>query len=70
MNIIKTALIPVVLLAGCAQLSGVQITDAERKACEKQADCTIWTPQELENMARHFFGQGYKAGREIERKSL
>lgn len=59
----KAALLVVALLSGCASLPGVQITDDERKVCETQADCTVWTPQDLQSLVRHFFGQGYQAGR-------
>ena len=59
----KTALILVALLTGCSQLPGVHITDEERKVCEIQANCTVWTPQELQGLARHFMNEGYKAGR-------
>lgn len=66
----KIALLLVALLSGCASLPGVTITDAERKACEKQADCTVWSPQDLRELGRHFFGEGFKAGRDAVRKSL
>lgn len=59
----KPAVLILLLLTGCAALSGVAITDEERKACEAQQNCTVWNHQDLQSLIRHFFGQGYQAGR-------
>ena len=58
----KPLLILVVLLAGCASIPGVHISDEERKACEASG-CTVWTFEELQSLARRFFGEGLKAGK-------
>lgn len=58
------------VLSGCASMPGVTITDAERKACEKQADCTVWTVQNLRDLAKHFWNEGHKAGVTAGRRSL
>ncbi len=57
----KAAIIMALLLSGCSTITGVEITEAERKACEAHG-CTVWTQQELEGMARKFFRGGYQAG--------
>ncbi|MES2942930.1 MAG: hypothetical protein V4772_08680 [Pseudomonadota bacterium] len=50
------------LLTGCANIKGVEITDDERKACGK-VSCSVWTETELSRLARKFFQDGYKAGK-------
>ena len=58
----KTAFFAALILTGCASMpAGVEMTEAEVKACKEQG-CTVWTYKELEGMARRFFGEGYKAG--------
>lgn len=67
----KTAIIlAAILLAGCASISGVHITEDERKACAALADsppeqrCTVWSiPELLQRLAREFFMRGYQAGK-------
>lgn len=50
------------LLSGCASLpAGVEMSEEEAAACKSQG-CTVWTPLELENVAREFFKRGYAAG--------
>lgn len=57
----KTALFICLLLAGCTQnIPGVEITEEERKACAVQG-CTVWTEQQLENVARHFYQKGKRS---------
>lgn len=48
-------------LSGCSAIKGVAITESERKACESTG-CSVWTEQELDALARHFFKKGYEAG--------
>lgn len=48
-------------LSGCSAIKGVAITESERKACES-IGCSVWTEQELDALARHFFKKGYEAG--------
>jgi hypothetical protein len=52
------------LLTGCAA-PGVQMSDAEREACEKDG-CTVWTRAEL----TQFFQRAVKMGYELGKKSL
>ena len=64
----KTVLLCVGFLAGCASVpDGVEMTEAEAKACKEQG-CSVWTVQELQGMARRFFGEGYRAA--IGQKSI
>lgn len=52
----------VLALAGCASLpAGIEMSEAEAKACKEQG-CSVWTMQELQGLARKFFGEGYQAG--------
>ena len=48
-------------LSGCSAIKGVAISESERRACES-IGCSVWTEQELDALARHFFRQGYDAG--------
>ena len=50
-------------LAGCA--SGVQMSDAEREACEREG-CTVWTRAELTIL----FNRGVLLGFEMGNKSI
>jgi uncharacterized protein YcfL len=58
----KYALIAL-LLTGCASIPGLEMTDAERVACE-QHGCTVWTRAELEQLIRLAMQRGYVAGRQ------
>jgi starvation-inducible outer membrane lipoprotein len=58
----KTAILAVLILAGCASVpTGIEMSEDEAKACKEQG-CTVWTLQELHGLARRIFGEGYKAG--------
>ena len=48
-------------LSGCSDIKGVAITESERRACEA-IGCSVWTDQEPDTLARHFFKKGYEAG--------
>ena len=50
-----------VVLSGCSSIPGAAITEAERPACEIYG-CTVWTSQELLNLAGQSFLRGYHAG--------
>ena len=59
----KTALLAIVILAGCASLpEGVQMTEEERTACAA-AGCAVFTEAELRGFATEIFKRGYLAGR-------
>lgn len=58
----KTALL-CLLLAGCSSIPGVVISDEERKVCEAAGNCTVWTLEELESLARRFLREGYENGK-------
>lgn len=50
------------VLSGCSRgMPGVAVTDEERETCAANG-CTVWTKQELDSLARHFFQKGYDAG--------
>lgn len=58
----KYILIPLISLSllGCANIKGVTISEEERIVCAEQG-CTVWTDEELEGLAIHFYQEGYKA---------
>ncbi len=59
----KLLLTSVLMLSGCASLPpGVQMTDAERAACESQA-CSVWTVDELRKLISISIKKGYEAGK-------
>lgn len=59
----KTVFVLCLLLAGCASMpAGVEMSEEEAAACKSQG-CTVWTPIELQNVAREFFKRGYEAGK-------
>jgi hypothetical protein len=49
------SLVLVLFLTGCA--NGVVMSDEERKNCAKDG-CTVWTTEELKELAKFWFGQG------------
>lgn len=55
----------VAMLSGCAFTRpappGVQMTDDERQACAVHS-CTVWTPDELQELVRRVFRRGYDVG--------
>lgn len=58
----KTLLLAL-LLTGCAAIPGVEISEEDRKVCEVQKTCSVWSEKDLRSLIRHFFEQGYNAGR-------
>ena len=58
----KKLILICVLLSGCASLSGVQMTDAERAACAASG-CSVWTEAELRKLIGIAMQRGYAAGR-------
>lgn len=59
----KTALLAMVLLTGCASMpQGVEMTEDERAACAS-AGCTVWTLDELQRLIGMAMQRGYAAGR-------
>ncbi len=58
----KKLILICVLLSGCASLPGVQMTDAERAACESQS-CSVWTVDELRKLISISIQKGYEAGK-------
>lgn len=62
----KTVLLVVAMLAGCAtsaNIPGVKITDDERIECAKTKACAVWTQGQLIELIRHAIRQGYLRGR-------
>ena len=58
----KLLLTSVLMLSGCASLPGVQMSAAERAACESQA-CSVWTVDELRKLISISIKKGYEAGK-------
>lgn len=60
----KTALLAMVLLTGCASMpQGVEMTEDERAACAA-AGCTVWALEELQRLVGIAMQKGYAAGRQ------
>ena len=57
----KAALLAL-LLAGCAHIPGVDITDSERDACREKT-CSVWTFDELKSLANRFLNEGFQLGK-------
>ena len=58
----KTAILAVVILTltGCATFKGVEMTDEDRVACEREG-CTVWTEAELRALVTEAMRRGYLA---------
>ena len=58
----KHALIILALmLSGCATTKGLEVSAEDAKECAA-VGCTPWSERQIENMAKHFYGLGHKAG--------
>lgn len=55
------ALAVAALCAGCATTKGLEVSPEDAAECAA-VGCTPWSERQLEKMARHFFGEGVKAG--------
>lgn len=55
------ALIFALALAGCATTKGLEVSAEDAAECAA-VGCTPWSERQLEQMARHFFGLGVRAG--------
>jgi hypothetical protein len=62
---IRTATLAAALLSGCATtIDGVTVTDEDRAACRASQDCSVWTLQELGELARRAFSAGVQRARQ------
>ena len=50
------------LLTGCANIPGVDITSDERTEC-KAKTCSVWTFDELKSLANRFLLEGFSMGK-------
>jgi hypothetical protein len=58
----KAAILCALLLTGCASMpAGVEMSEEEAVVCKEQT-CSVWTRDELMNLAREMFKRGYAAG--------
>jgi len=59
----KTAIVVVALLSGCASVpEGVQIDDEERVVCAAQG-CAVFTLGELQTLSERWYKKGFNAGK-------
>lgn len=59
----KTALLAIVILTGCASPpEGVVMTEDERKACAAHG-CSVWTLAELQQLIGRALRRGFEAGK-------
>lgn len=61
-NVMKTAILAIVILTltGCATMKGVEMSDQDRVACEREG-CTVWTESELMQLVNEAMRRGYLA---------
>lgn len=60
----KTALLAMALLTGCASLpQGLEMTEEDRASCAAQG-CTAWTLEELQRLVNMALQKGYLAGKQ------
>lgn len=57
------------LLTGCATTKGLEVSKADAKECA-EVGCTPWSERQIEQMARHFFSLGVKAGIQRQKGSI
>lgn len=57
------------LITGCATTKGLEVSEADAKECA-EVGCTPWSERQLEQMARHFFSLGVKAGIQRQKGSI
>ncbi|OUL98534.1 hypothetical protein [Variovorax sp. JS1663] len=58
-----TAALCALILAGCATpRDGIRVSEEEAIACKAQG-CSVWTQDELMELAREIFRRGVEAGR-------
>lgn len=56
-------------LTGCATTKGLEVSAEDAKECA-EVGCTPWSERQLEQMARHFFSLGVKAGIQRQKGSI
>ena len=61
LNVLIFAAVIIFSVTGCATTKGLEVSDEDAKDCA-EVGCTPWSERQLEQMARHFFGLGVKAG--------
>lgn len=64
-----TLILAAAILAGCATTKGLEVSAEDAAECAA-VGCTPWSERQLEQMARHFFGLGVKAGIQREKGSI
>ncbi len=64
-----TLILAAAILAGCATTKGLEVSPEDAAECAA-VGCTPWSERQLEQMARHFFGLGVKAGIQREKGSI
>lgn len=69
MKTIALILSAAALLSGCATTKGLEVSEADAKECA-EVGCTPWSERQLEQMARHFFSLGVKAGIQRQKGSI
>lgn len=63
------ALIFALALSGCASVKGLEVSAEDAAECAA-VGCTPWSERQLEQMARHFFSLGVRAGMAREKGSI
>lgn len=61
-------IICVLLLTGCST-KGLTVSTEDAAECA-EVGCTPWSDRQIEGLARHFFGDGVKAGIQRQKGSI
>lgn len=67
--VLIVAVLSIAVLTGCATTKGLEVSPEDAAECAA-VGCTSWSERQLEQMARHFFGLGVKAGIQREKGSI
>lgn len=62
-------LILAAMISGCATTKGLEVSKEDAEECAA-VGCTPWSERQLEQMARHFYGLGFRAGVQKEKGSI
>lgn len=69
LNVLILAAVIIFSITGCATTKGLEVSDEDAKECA-EVGCTPWSERQLEQMARHFYGLGVKAGIQRQKGSI
>lgn len=69
LTVLISAAVIIFSITGCAATKGLEVSAEDAKGCA-EVGCTPWSERQLEQMARHFYGLGVKAGIQRQKGSI